>query len=211
MGNQMSSKQTPVPQAQLSSDMFGMWGPAVDYMIDAGQRTVLFWDVMRQRGNQYREHLAETTPHVLSYEAELIIDGRTLNRSVNYALVRIVPPKGVTIDPQRRPFVIVDPRAGHGPGIGGFKADSEVGVAFKAGHPCYFVGFLPEPMPGQTIEDIARAEAVFLEKVIALHPEADGTPCVIGNCQAGWAVMILAAIRPELFGPLIISGSPLAY
>jgi pimeloyl-ACP methyl ester carboxylesterase len=208
---QMSSKQTPVPQAQLSSDMFGMLGSAVGYMIDAGQRTVLFWDVMRQRGNQYREHLAETTPHVLSYEAELIIDGRTLNRPVNYALVRIVPPKGVTIDPQRRPFVIVDPRAGHGPGIGGFKADSEIGVAFKAGHPCYFVGFLPEPMPGQTIEDIARAEAVFLEKVIALHQDADGKPCVIGNCQGGWAVMILAALRPELFGPIIIAGSPLSY
>ena len=28
----------------------------------------------------------------------------------------------------------------------------------------------PIPMPGQTIEDIARAEAIFLEKVIALHP-----------------------------------------
>jgi hypothetical protein len=27
-------------------------------------------------------------------------------------------------------------------------------------------------MPGQTIEDIGRAEAVFLEKVIELHPEA---------------------------------------
>ena len=66
-------------------------------------------------------------------------------------------------------------------------------------------------MPGQTIEDIARAEAVFLEKVIALHPEADGKPCVIGNCQAGWAVMMLAAIRPELFGPIIIAGSPLSY
>ena len=66
-------------------------------------------------------------------------------------------------------------------------------------------------MPGQTIEDIARAEAVFLEKVIALHPEADGKPCVIGNCQAGWAVMMLAALRPELFGPIIIAGSPLSY
>jgi hypothetical protein len=107
--------------------------------------------------------------------------------------------------------VIVDPRAGHGPGIGGFKADSEIGVAFKAGHPCYFIGFLPDPMPGQTIEDIARAEAIFLEKVIALHPEADGKPCVIGNCQAGWAIMMLASIRPELFGPIIIAGSPLAY
>ena len=148
---------------------------------------------------------------MLSYEAELIIDGRTLQRPVNYGLVRIVPPEGVTIGRQRRPFVIVDPRAGHGPGIGGFKADSEIGVAFKAGHPCYFVGFLPDPMPGQTLEDVARAEAVFLEKVIALHPDADGKPCVIGNCQGGWAVMILAALRPELFGPIIIAGSPLSY
>ena len=207
----MSSKQTPLPQSELPSDMFGMLGPAMDYLIDAGQRTVLFWDVMRQRGNQYREHLAQTVPHVLDYDAELIIDGRTLQRPVNYGMVGIVPPKGVTIDPQRRPFVIVDPRAGHGPGIAGFKADSEIGVALKAGHPCYFVGFLPDPIPGQTIEDIARAEAVFLEKVIALHPDAEGKPCVIGNCQGGWAVMILAALRPELFGPIIIAGSPLSY
>jgi pimeloyl-ACP methyl ester carboxylesterase len=191
--------------------MFGPLRPAMDYMIDTAQRTVLFWDVMRQRGNQYREHLVEAVPNVLNYEAELIIDGRTLKRPVNYGLVRIVPPKGMTIDPQRRPFMIVDPRAGHGPGIGGFKADSEIGVIFKAGHPCYFVGFLPEPMPGQTIEDIARAEAIFLEQVIALHPDADGKPCVIGNCQGGWAIMMLAAIRPELFGPVIIAGSPLSY
>ena len=66
-------------------------------------------------------------------------------------------------------------------------------------------------MPGQTIEDIARAEAVFLERVIELHPDADGKPCVVGNCQAGWAVMMLAAIAPHLFGPIIIAGSPLSY
>jgi hypothetical protein len=52
---------------------------------------------------------------------------------------------------------------------------------------------------------------VFLEKVIALHPQADGKPCVVGNCQAGWAVMMLAAMRPELFGPIIIAGAPLSY
>ena len=86
--------------------------------------------------------------------------------------MRIIPPKGVEIDLKRRPFIVVDPRAGHGPGIGGFKADSEIGVAMKAGHPCYFIGFLPEPMPGQTIERIARAEALFIEKVISLHPES---------------------------------------
>jgi pimeloyl-ACP methyl ester carboxylesterase len=185
--------------------------PLFNYMIDAAQRTILFWDVMRERGNAYREHLTETAPHVLDYQVELVVDGRKLDRAVNYVLVRIVPPKGIEVDPKSRPFVVIDPRAGHGPGIGGFKADSEIGVALKAGHPCYFVGFLPDPMPGQTIEDIARAEAIFLERVIALHPEADEKPCVVGNCQAGWAVMMLAALRPELFGPIIIAGSPLSY
>ena len=189
----------------------GRYAPAAEYLVDAAQRSVLFWDVMRQRGNQYREHQAETVPHVLDYQAELVVDGRTLERAVNYLLVRIVPPSGIETDATRRPFVVVDPRAGHGPGIGGFKADSEIGVALKAGHPCYFVGFLPDPMPGQTIEDVGRAEAVFLEKVIALHPQADGKPCVIGNCQAGWAVMMLAALRPELLGPIIVAGSPLSY
>src|SRR5262245_27877799 len=191
--------------------MSGLVAKAVEYMIDAGQRSVMFLDIMRQRGDQYHEHVAQTAPHVLSYAAELIIDGRKLEQPVNYALVRIIPPKGCEIDMKRRPFIVVDPRAGHGPGIGGFKADSEIGVAMKAGHPCYFIGFLPEPMPGQTIERIAHAEAIFIEKVIERHPEADGKPCVIGNCQAGWAVMILASLRPELFGPLIIAGAPLAY
>ncbi|PDT43023.1 MULTISPECIES: DUF3141 domain-containing protein [Sinorhizobium] len=184
---------------------------AFAYSFDAWQRSILFLDVMRQRGEQYEEHAAQTAPHVLNYDAELVVDGRTLDRPVNYALVRIVPPEGIVVDTLKRPFVVVDPRAGHGPGIGGFKADSEIGVAMKAGHPCYFIGFLPEPVPGQTIEDIARAEAVFLETVIARHPNADGKPCVIGNCQAGWAVMILASLRPELFGPIIIAGTPLSY
>ncbi len=65
----MSTKQMPATQPQFSPNLFGLLGPAGDYMVDAAQRTVLFWDVMRQRGDQYREHLAQTVPHVLSYEA----------------------------------------------------------------------------------------------------------------------------------------------
>ena len=182
-----------------------------DYWVDACQRTILFWDVLRRRSDQYYQQRAEPVPNVLSFDAELVLDARTFQRPVNYLLARIKPPTGVTVDPKKRPFVVVDPRAGHGPGIGGFKADSELGVAMRAGHPAYLVGFTPEPMPGQTIEDIMRAEAVFLEKVNALHPDADGKPCVIGNCQGGWAVMMVAATRPELFGPIIIAGSPLSY
>jgi pimeloyl-ACP methyl ester carboxylesterase len=186
------------------------WDPWA-YWTDACQRSILFWDVLRQRGERYQEHAAEAAPHVLKFRHELIVDGRRLPRPVNYGLVRVLPPEGVEIDPRKRPFVIVDPRAGHGPGIGGFKADSEIGVAFKAGHACYFIGFVPDPVTGQTIEDIVHAEAAFLERVIALHPEAEGKPAVIGNCQAGWAIMLLAATRPELFGPIIVAGSPLSY
>ncbi|HEY5797619.1 MAG TPA: DUF3141 domain-containing protein [Bosea sp. (in: a-proteobacteria)] len=184
---------------------------ALSYAVDAAQRWILFLDTLRRRGLQYEDHIAQQAPHVLDYQAELIGDGRQLARPVNYLLARILPPPGIVIDETKRPFVIVDPRAGHGPGIGGFKADSEIGVALKAGHPCYFIGFLPEPVPGQTIDDIAHAEAAFLETVASRHPKAEGRPCVVGNCQAGWAVMMLAAIRPELFGPIILAGSPLSY
>ena len=138
-------------------------------------------------------------------------DGRTLERPVNYALVRIIPPAGTKIDPTKAPIIVVDPRAGHGPGIGGMKQDSEIGVALAAGHPCYFIGFLPKPMPGQTIEDVCRAEAIFVEEVAARHPEAEGKPVVIANCQAGWQIMMMAAINPDRTGPIMLAGSPLSY
>ncbi|MCO6458609.1 MAG: DUF3141 domain-containing protein [Pirellulaceae bacterium] len=209
-----SSAVRPPATKQSSVDndpWLSSWGPLGEYFIDSVQRTILFWDVLRQRSEQYYAQKAEAVPHVLRFDFELLMDGRTLPRPVNYFLIRVKPPAGIETDPRKRPFVVVDPRAGHGPGIGGFKADSELGVAMRAGHPCYFVGFSPDPMPGQTIEDIMQAEATFLERVLSLHPSAEGKPCVIGNCQAGWAVMMLAATRPELFGPIIVPGSPLSY
>ena len=187
------------------------WQAFWDYATDAWQRNFLFADVMRQRGNQYLEHASQPVQHVLHYQFEVVMDGHDLARPVNYGLVRILPPDGVEIDEQKRPFVIVDPRAGHGPGIGGFKPDSQVGAILNAGHPCYFVGFLTEPVPGQTIEDVGRAELAFLEHVAARHPSPEGKPCVIANCQAGWAMMMLAAVAPDAMGPLLIAGSPLSY
>jgi hypothetical protein len=185
-------------------------GPAHEYLLDAWQRSVLFLDVLRQRGNIYREQQAKTAPNVLEFEAELVLDGRNFPRPVNYGLVRIKPPKGVKTDPAKRPFIVVDPRAGHGPGIGGMKTDSEIGVALENGHTCYFVGFLPDPMPGQTTEDVWNAEAEFIREVARRHP-ASGKPAVIANCQAGWQTMIMAATNPDVPGPLLLAGSPLSY
>nr|WP_234843337.1 DUF3141 domain-containing protein [Sinorhizobium meliloti] len=87
---------------------------------------------MRQRGEQYREYSAQTAPHVLNYDAELVVDGRTLDRPVNCALARVIPPKAV-------------------------------------------------------------AEAILRRRRPARRPRK---PCVIGNCQAGWALMSLASLRP---------------
>ena len=203
---------SPLPLAPSLTPGQAAFGAWQEYWTDAWQRSVLYWDVMRKRGNIAQEHQEKGKPPVLSFPYEMVVDGRTLERPVNYFLVRIVPGEGTPpVDPRKRPFMVVDPRAGHGPGIGGMKVDSEIGVAMRAGHPCYFVGFRPEPEPGQTLEDVGRAEAAFLQKVAALHPEAEGQPCVIGNCQAGWAVMMLSAVAPELMGPVLIAGAPLSY
>ncbi|WP_438390166.1 TerB family tellurite resistance protein [Caballeronia sp. DA-9] len=185
---------------------------AAEYWVDAWQRGTLFLDVLRQRGDLYIDHMHAGKPPVLTFDYELVASGRDLPAPANYALARIIAPPGLpAMDPKKRPFVVIDPRAGHGPGIGGFKMDSEIGIALQQGHPCYFVFFYPRPEPGQTIERVARAEAAFLERVAELHPDAEGQPFVIGNCQGGWALMILAASEPERVGPILLAGSPISY
>jgi pimeloyl-ACP methyl ester carboxylesterase len=206
-----AAESTTAPTQEGTSPAGDSTSEVWDYWLDALQRQILFWDVLRKRGNQALEHYRAGKPPVLVFDYEMVLDGRQLERPVNYALVRIKPEKGEKTDPKKRPFVIVDPRAGHGPGIGGFKEESEVGVALRAGHPVYFVTFFPEPEPGQTIEDIGRAEVLFIRKVGELHPEGDGKPVVVGNCQAGWAIMMVAAAAPHDVGIVAVAGSPLSY
>jgi len=186
------------------------WAGWVDYTTDLAQRSVLFWDTLRQRGNQYVQHEAAGKPPVLHFDYETVMDARRFERPVNYALVRIVAPDGVTVDPKRRPYIVIDPRAGHGPGIGGFKDDSQVGAALREGHPVYFVIFFPEPQPGQTMLDVCAAEQRFVRKVRELHPDSP-KPALVGNCQGGWAAMMLATASPDDAGPVVINGAPMSY
>lgn len=184
---------------------------AAEYVTDFWQRSLLFLDILRQSGNQQAEMISRPINAVLVYDHEMILRGTDLPHPVNYGLVRIVPPRGTVIDHTKRPVVVIDPRAGQGPGVGGFKPASEIGQAFKAGHPVYFVGFAAEPVEGQTIEDVAQAITVFLQKVIELEPQANGKPFVFGNCQAGWHGIMAACMRPDLFGPIVAAGAPLSY
>ena len=89
-----------------------------DYVRDFWERSVLFLDVLRQRGNQREEMLAHGVTSVLAYDSELVMRGDELPHPVNYSLLRVIPPEGAEIDDANRPVVVIDPRAGQGPGIG---------------------------------------------------------------------------------------------
>ena len=205
LGAQIDTEASPPSQAIPSLSQ------TRDYLTDAMQRTVLFLDTLLDRGNDYTEHLDAGTPPLLKFAHDVVLDGHDLPEPCNYALLRLTPPDGMPVNPAARPVVVVDPRAGHGPGIGGFKFDSEVGMAMRAGHTVYFITFRPEPEEGQTLLTVMRAEARFIEEVIARHPQCQAKPVVIGNCQAGWAMMTLNATHPDLFGPLMIVGAPVSY
>ncbi|MFG1330899.1 DUF3141 domain-containing protein [Xanthobacter autotrophicus] len=152
-------------------------------------------------------------PPLLDFDYEVLLDARQFERPANYALLRVTRVGDTCLedclDPAKPPVVILDPRAGHGPGIGGFKQESEVGVALHQGHPVYFVTFYPEPAAGQTLADVLHALRRFVEVVSHRHPGR--APVLYGNCQAGWAVTLLAADCAGLTGPTVLNGTPLSY
>ncbi len=195
---------------QGAFDPTGLFTDAAEYWQDFWQRSILFTDILRVRGNHFIETAHKGARPVLVFDYEILMDGRSLERPVNHDLVRILPEKGTITDPEKRPIVVIDPRAGHGPGIGGSKIDSEIGVALSAGHPVYFILFYPDPEPNQTYSDVKAAQIRFIEELKQRHPLA-AEPAIIGNCQAGWAVALLSADRPDVTGPLVLNGSPLSY
>ena len=69
---------------------------------------------------------------------------------------------------------------------------------------------VPVPVPGQTVEHVCEAEAIFVAQVVELHPKAE-KPCLIGNCQAGWQIAMVGSVYPELVGVLILAGAPMSY
>lgn len=197
----------PLKRGQLRQPTPAEW---LEYVTDLGQRCLLFWDTLRQRGDNTLAHECAGYPLLLKFDHEVLIAGSDLPLPVNYSLLRILPGPEQRIDSNAQPVIIIDPRGGHGSGIGGFKQDSVLGESLRAGHPTYFIAFSHSPQPGQTLAYIVEAQARFIEVVSALHP-SNSKPIIIANCQAGWALMGLAAKRPELPGLIIINGAPLSY
>ncbi len=211
------------------NDILSWTNDALAYGTDFWQRSLIYMDILRKRGNNYLEHNRQGMPPVLNFDYDILLDGQDLQPSTNYKLARIrdrrksddlnqhpgtenrrLPTNALNASTVKRPVIILDPRAGGGPGIGGFKQDSQIGMALNQGHPVYFVLFTPDPVPGQTLPDAQKTLARFVEKVTEQHLKAR-KPIIIGNCQAGWAVAILGALHPDKVGPVILNGAPLSF
>ncbi|HBH34654.1 MAG TPA: alpha/beta hydrolase, partial [Psychrobacter sp.] len=195
-------------KAQTPS-IFGLWQQWLSYSTDSTKRLLQTAEILKDRGDIFIEHELAGCPPVLDYDYDIILDASTFDRPCNYVLLRIKPPEGVVTEETNRPYIIIDPRAGHGAGIGGFKPESQVGVALNNGRPVYFVAFKRLPEPTQTIADVTYAEARFVREVEKRHPDSQ-SPVVVGNCQGGWAALILAATHPDIKGPIVMNGAPVA-
>lgn len=201
----LAGEETAVPASYMEQ--------ALRYQVDRWQRCLMLLDTFRERANNMLAHETAGMPPPLHFEYETILDARLFERPANYALLRITRCEEDDamdcVDASKPPVVIIDPRAGHGPGIGGFKHDSEVGMSLHEGHATYFVVFFPLPCPHQTLADVLHVLRRFVEEVSSRH---DGMPPVLyGNCQAGWAATLLAADCEGLAGVTVLNGSPLSY
>lgn len=183
------------------------------YQRDVLERSILFFDTLRRRANNMLDHERAGLPPLLNFKYETLLDAREFERPANYALLRITEVGDDCwddcVDLTKPPVIVIDPRAGHGPGIGGFKRESEVGIALHTGHPVYFVVFFPEPCKGQTLGDVIKALGRFVANVKVRH---DGkAPVLYGNCQGGWAAALVAADCEGHVGASVLNGSPLSY
>lgn len=183
------------------------------YWLDALWRTTAAADTLRERAANMSAHEAEGMPPLLHFESEPVADGRDLDPPSNYRLLRVTRCGTDALEKHVRkgaaPVIVVDPRAGHGPGIGGFKRDSEVGMALLEGHPVYFVVFDPEPVEGQTMGAVVQTLAAFIDIVpSAISGKA---PIVYGNCQGGWAITLALSHCEHRAALAVLNGSPLSY
>lgn len=185
----------------------------IDYCADALWRTAATMDTLRERAENIAQHKQAGMPALLHFDAEEVADAHGFSPPSNYRLLRITRCGTDRLERFVRadvaPVIVVDPRAGHGPGIGGFRRDSEVGMALREGHPVYFVVFDPLPVEGQTISAVVESVARFIAIVCQRH--AGLQPIVYGNCQGGWAVMMALSHCGRRTGLAVLNGSPLSY
>ena len=97
----------------------------MDYSHDVWERSILFWDTLRQRADNMLEHERAGLPPLLNFKYEMISDARRSERPANYALLRILEIYALLrileigdvcwkdcVDPNKPTVIVFDRRAG---------------------------------------------------------------------------------------------------
>lgn len=203
------SRPAPVEHDGLVGSIPG----SLRYAADLVQRSALVLQALVARGDVLLEDERAGSPTRLAFPFETVLDARDFPEPAGYSLLRVLPEGDACFEhcegASERPVIFFDPRAGHGPGIGGSRRDSELGMALHRGHPTYFVAHQMQPCAGQTLARVHHALRRFVAEVSRRHPGQP--PALYGNCQAGWAVALLAADCEGVTGPVVMNGAPLSY
>ena len=75
--------------------MYDYVNAAYDYLVDAGQRRILFMDIMRKRGNIYLDHIRNGKPPVLTFPDEIILNGHDFRAAGQFLPVPNFRPAGI--------------------------------------------------------------------------------------------------------------------
>jgi len=133
------------------------------------------------------------------------MDGHNLPAPSTYMLLKILPPEGSRFW-TGTPYMIIDPRAGHGAGIGGFKPIVKVGVALHDGHPFISWPFdAPRARPDARRRD-ARGSR-FVKEIGRRHPKA-AKPIIVGNWSREAGLRWCWRPQPRHLRTLVINGAP---
>ena len=69
---------TATSKSRFSAPQLELMKAWSEYLVDSVERAVLFWDVMRKRGDNFLENTGRGGPPVLFFDYDVLIEGRTL-------------------------------------------------------------------------------------------------------------------------------------
>ena len=182
-----------------------------NYALDAAQRSILFWDTLRQRGNNFVERTSAGLPPVLHFDYEMVVDGRDARAAgqLRAGAHRAAGRRDGRSEAAslRHHRSARRPRPGHRRLQGRFAGRRR--AARRA--PGLFRHLLPRPGAGTDAARRLRGRAGSSCTRCASSIRESPKPAIIGNCQGGWAAMMLAAADPDDTGPIVINGAPMSY
>lgn len=77
------SQRTDMPEAGETGFATPDATAFADYLIDAAQRNILFWDALRQRANNMLEHERQGLPPLLKFKYETVADAAEYDPPAN--------------------------------------------------------------------------------------------------------------------------------